>query len=554
MKHIRNFRILALFLILGISAFIWSCQKSDLDLTNINTDIVLNIPVAAPLIYGNLSLEDLLNEFDGDSMVGRYEDSLLYVMFSESLDEVLASEAMEDISAQGFIEEYIEADISLNAEWIASNVGDTVNFHKEKSEEWSFENGERIDSVHIKSLNLVIDVTSSFKHKGILDITSENFTIDGEIFSHEVMISDVSGNFSYTTTIPLDDHWMYLDNSDPLITKIPLNYDLRLINSGNPVLAGENCHIEMTFSDLEFYSAFGYLGEYELNNLESQTIEFDVFDNESIEGEIYLEDPQFILTIDNSMGVPIGVDLSSLSAYSASKGTTINFNLDENPYTIEAPGMDSIGYSKQTKITISNDNSNISEILGSFPSSIEYQVSASTNPDGDLGDNFVTDSSALKASFEAIIPMYLRASGFSLEDTLEFDFQDMFGEESDYIESLELILDVTNSLPMNVDIQLFFVDMDYVVLDSMFTDDEFLIAPSLNSDDEVENPEVYSKSVVIDADKIDRISDAMNILIRAEISTAEATENKSVKFYSYYDIAFKLKMIGDFKVDSDDLE
>ncbi len=554
MKKKINLRNLAIILAITGTGLLFSCQKNDLALNNISEEITLKPKFAGPLLYGSLSLDDVIDLVNEDSIVYRYEDSLLYVLFSDTLEGFSIQDQVIDIPDQVFIEEYIEAEIAVNPQWIASNVGDTVLFEKVKEEEWTFDNNERLDSLQIKSLNLIIDVTSSFEHTGILDITSENFTIDGEPFSHQVLISDVSGSFTSTETINLDGHWMYLDNTTPGLTKIPLLYNLKLINSGNPVMAGDECKITMTFENLDFYSVFGYVGDYTLDP-QGGKLSLPIGDDFDFEGEIYFENPQFNLFIASSVGVPIEFDLVNMSAYSSLKDDSITFVLDENPYIIEAQTLDSVGYFKTTPISINNSNSNISDIIALLPDEISYSVAGRTNPAGLTSNNFVTDSSEISVMFEALVPLYFSAQGITLERTDTLNLVQEIGEENlDLLKSLNMSLDITNRLPMNVDVQVYFDDKDNILLDSLFVDEAFLISPALNAKDEVENPITYTKTIELDADKVDGIRDTKFIRIRAQISTPAASDGKSVKFFSYYDLGFKLIMDGELEVKLNELD
>jgi hypothetical protein len=554
MKNKINLRNLAFILAISGIGLIFSCQKNDLALNNISEEILLNPKFSGPLIFGKLSLDDVIELVNEDSIVYRYEDSLLYVLFSDTLEGFSVEDEVIDIPDQVFIEEYIEAEITINPLWIASNKDDTVLFQKMKEEEWTFDNNERLDSLQIKSLNLVIDVTSSFEHTGILDISTENLTIDGEPFSHQVVISEVSGNFSSTETINLDGHWMYLDNSTPGVTKIPLTYDLQLINSGNPVTAGDECRITMSFENLDFYSVFGYVGDYEIDP-QGGVLSIPLDGDFDFEGEIYFENPQFNLSIASSVGVPVEFDLVNLSAYSSLKDDSITFVLDENPYIIEAQGLDSVGYFKTTNISINNSNSNISDIIALLPDEISYSVAGRTNPAGMTTNNFITDSSEINATFEAVVPLYFSADGITLERTESLNLVEEIGEEElDLLKSLNMSLEIENRLPMDVNVQLYFDDQDSILLDSMFTDEAFLISPTLNAQDEVENPIVYTKTIELDAEKVERIKDTRYIRIRATISTPAASDGRTVKFFSYYDLGFKLIMDGELEVKPNELD
>ena len=550
-KHsTRNYITAGIFTAL---LFLYSCFPDNYDFNKISNDFELTPGIATPLAYGTLTIEDLLNKIDSGSYVKQFDDSLLYLTYYEDLMSYPASDIV-DIPDQDFAEIYISSDINI-PEWLISAMGDTVKFSKEKNGEFVFTHNERIDSINIKTATLNIDVTSTFKQTGILTIHSDNILIDGEPFREVVQISDASGNFSYTSHIPIDGSQIYLDNNNPDTTFLPLKFDLQLINSGNPVLASESCDINMTLSNISFKSVYGYLGDYDIL-VNSGEVQIDLFGDSLRGGSLMFADPRFNLDVDNSYGVPMQIELSNVSAYSKTNdvSTPIVFN-GVNPFTIDAPDLSQVGDTVNTHIEINKDNCNIVDAMATQPNKFTYSVHAITNPGGYSGNqNFVTDSSDLKVGFEVVLPIWINAQGFSLEDTLDFDFEDQFGSDVDIIRYLRLTLDATNGIPMRVNMQMYFADSAYQVIDSLFHDDDLLLAGALlNSEDKVSEPVANSKAIEFTAERINAIKPSKYVMMRANINTKDALSGKYVKFYSYYTVGFKLKLKADLTLNSSTL-
>jgi hypothetical protein len=181
-----------------------------------------------------------------------------------------------------------------------------------------------------------------------------------------------------------------------------------------------------------------------------------------------------------------------------------------------------------------------------------YTVSASTNPEGTSRTNFVTDSSDLSVDFELVLPIWIKASGFSMEETQPFNFEDQIGGSADFVDYLRFTLDATNGLPLDVNMQVFFLDDNMNILDSLYEDDSFLLPASLDANDKVDQRTEQSKITEFTEEKIEAIKSTKNLLIRASGTTAEEENDKYVKFYSYYTVDFKLKMKADLTVNSRD--
>jgi hypothetical protein len=432
--------------------------------------------------------------------------------------------------------------------------GATIEFTKEKNGEFVFDNNERIDSIHVRTATLSIHVTSSFKHTGVLNITCDNILFNGEPFSEQIAISDLSGNFDQTVNISLDGHKVYLDNSTPGVTYLPLEFELELTNSGNPILTTESCDISMQFKNISFSSVYGYMGDYELLQT-SGSLRVDIFNDDLMGGSILFADPRFRLYASNSYGVPVQITLSDVSTYSVIEDVTTNIVFNGvNPFLIQAPDFEQIGDTVNTIFDINKTNCNIDAALQTSPRDFNYKVRAITNPSGPgAGDNFVTDSSELKLDIEVVLPLELNAGGFALEDTLEFNFEEELGDVADLLEYLRITLEATNGLPLNVDMQMIFANQSYAPLDSLFTNDNFLISANLGANGRVTEPNTKSKSAEFTKTKIDAIRGTKYLLIRATANTKDWDQNKYVKFYSDYLVGFKIKMKAELNVNSKEL-
>ncbi len=532
--------------------FLFSCMPDHYDLNRFSTEIELTPGIATPLAYGTLSIEDILDHADSNSYVKHFDDDLLYLTYYKELMSYPASEIV-DIPDQDFIEIFISPDINIPA-WLISAMGDTVNFTKVKNAEFVFTHNERLDSVNVKTATLNINVTSSFKQTGILTIHSDHLLIGGKPFRKVVQISDPSGNFSYNADVPIDGSSLYLDNSNPDTTFLPLVFDLQLINSGNPVLTSESCDINLSLSNISFNSVFGYIGDYDVL-VQSGEVDIDLFGDSLMGGKLLFADPRFNLDVDNSYGIPMQIELSNVSAYSAENDITtdIVFN-GVNPFTINAPDIFHIGDTVNTQIAVSKENCNIADAMETQPKSFTYSVRAITNPDGSEGSvNFVTDSSDLKVGFEVVLPIWINAEGFSLEDTLDFDLEKEIGEDADIINYLRLTLDAKNGIPLRVNLQVYFADGNYQVIDSLFHDDDlFLAGALLDGNDKVLQSVENAKAIEFTHERVEAIKPTKYLMVRASVNTKDASAGKYVKFYSYYTIDFKLKLKANVTINSRD--
>jgi hypothetical protein len=547
--------ILFLFLL-----FITSCVPDEFT-REYNTDILWTPTINGPVAFGTLNLGDMLDEMldsAGLDLPVEIEDdstNLYYVTYSDHVSSIRADEWIK-IPDQYFPEVYFyRSPVDIPALDLGIT-GDTIKKTKIEDFEFVFKHNERIDSIFLAEGNLHIYTSSTLRHTGYLVIHSEEIKIEDEFYCDTVFISDPSGSFQDHAIRSLNNSALRLDNqSNPDTTFLEIKFDFYLVHSGNDIKAGEEINVDMVFTDLDFQSAFGYFGDYDTVLIENEQLEFEIFEGE-FSGNVYFGDPRFNLDIVNSFGLAIGIDLFGLYGYSEKTGqsTDIVFEPGVNPFVINAPTMTNVGESVITELSINNQNSNIDTVTNTTLSYISYNVRALTNPGGSgVQENFILDSSAVSVDFEMVLPMDLRAEDFSLEDTVEFDLYDLLKADSSYtsddsttllvteVKSLEIRMETENGMPVEINMQVFLVDSNYNVIDSLFTEETKNVLPSGITD---ENGKVIYPSqneIFIDfsSDRIDQLRDIRHALVNGTFETTDEGQ-KMVKFYSYYEISFKL--------------
>jgi len=538
-------RLILLFFV----AVITSCVPDEFT-GKYNFDVLWEPVYNGPVAFGNFTLKDILDEMldtselDLDVEIDEDSTNLYYVAYSDHIKSIRASEWI-DIPDQNFPDVYFyrpEIDIPADSLGIT---GATIYRKKVEKFDFATQHNERIDSIFLTSGNLNTNTFSTLHHTGWLIIHSDQIKIGDEFYRDSISISDASGSFSDSKVTPLNGSVLRLDNqSDPDTTFLEIIFELYLIHSGNDIMAGEEVNVDMTFTDLIFQSAYGSFGDYDTLLIDNEQFEFEMFEYE-FEGNVYFGDPRINLLIDNSFGLPLGINLFGLSAYSQKTGieTDITFEPGVNPFIINAPDLSQLGQSVITEISVNKTNSNIDEVTNTTLSYIDYSARAITNPGGSATqDNFVLDSSRASVDFEVVLPMDLRAEDFEVEDTIDFDLSDIPDENDDFeIKSFQIRMETTNGMPVEINMQAVLVDTFYNVLDSLFTEETKNILPSALVD---ENGKVLAPSqneVLIDfpPNRLDLIRDTRHAMVSGTFETTDEGQ-KMVKFYSYYVINFKL--------------
>ncbi len=552
MNYLRRSGIYKILIALLIIFSFYQCMHDEFELDQLSDEMEINMGLLTPLAYGTLSLNDIISQFDSTSYINTDEEGLLYITYEDSLLSFIAEDLLE-VPDQDFFEYFIESDYDFPAyiDW-----GDSVVINREELFAFSFSNNEKLDSIILETGNMNLNINSSFEHTGKVILTSQ-FIRDsqGKPFSDTIIISDPSGSFSASEVISLDNHVIELqDTTASDTTYLPFNFELILYNSGAGITAGDEVEITATFTDLGFSAIFGYIGNYELI---TETGEIDLGFFESLtDGYIEFENPQLNFAISNSYGLPAEVDISRFTGFNNS-GDSINLNFDPgvNPFRYAYPELEEYNQIKDTVISINGHNSTLSEFLAFLPTHLEYNLDATSNPDGPNGSyNFVTKDSRIDVDFEFILPLWFKANNFALQDTIDLDFGNI-SEDAEMIEKLNVVLQVSNGLPVNIDFQVIFMDDLYNHVDTLFDENNqpIIMAGKLDSEHKVEFPTRNISEIKYLKEDIDKLETVKFAIISATLKTAKFDDDITVKFYNYYNVAFNLSLDVDATINTNDL-
>ena len=521
--------------------FVQSCVKDNFKLDKL-TKTEWNPNLAAPLIYTSLTFNDLLAKAKKDSLIHIGTDNFITLIFEKEFLSLKASDVVI------FPNQTFSSDYSLSAmDSIALSilpVGNTYTVTGNDTLNFSPGNGMLIDSIEFKSGNWNVDLSSNFKHDIQLKIDIPKTKLNGVSFSKTIALN-------YTNSIPVTANANYdlsgylIDMSSGGGNKLEVYYTILVTNSGAPTSTSEKITINSTFSTLAFKSIFGYLGQQSLS-FGKDTLSLDLFKSSIGTGSFMLADPKIKVIINNSYGFPINASLSQFDAYNASSGT-IPITGVPNPLPIQSPTMSQIGQSLTDSFSLNNANSNIVTILNSRPSYIIYDVASQSNPAGNVGKNFVLDTSKFKLNMEFELPLYGSASNFVIQDTVNFKI-----DKIDQVESLLLRAFITNGFPIDLGVQVYFTDSLYNIKDSLVSPYQVIMPSAIvdGSTGKVTSSTSKTTDFAFSKTKMNNLTNVTKALFVARIATYNdgSVPPINVKFYSNYRLDIKLGVQAQLKV------
>ena len=527
------------------------CMRDEFEFDKLSTEVEINAGLLMPLAYGSLSFDNIISEFDNSGLLSEDADGLLYLTYADSLISFVANDIL-NIPEQDFFQFFIQTDFGFGGGWTTVSVDSTQNFP------FTFANKEELDSMIVNDGDIIFEISSEFQHTGQIIMTFPNITRDGNPLVKTVPIDDPSGNFSASIVEPIDGYTIHLNDSvgsDSLFLPVDFYVEINKTGANPDPLPTDSINIVAKISTLAFDAVFGYIGDYELLS-ETGELNLGFFDS-PMEGYIEFAEPIINLNIQNSYGVPAAIILKNFKGYNNDGDSAdLTFGSEDTiafrhayPKLIDYENSDII---KDTTVSINKDNSNLPEFLASMPSSLKYNMSAKSNPDGKGPWNFVTDASEINVAFEFILPLYFKADDFALTDTIDFEIF----EDADFIEKITVMLEVTNGLPIDIDFQIAFMDSLYNPIDSLFDSGYQPVIPSatLNDDESVKDPSIKTSLIEFTGADIIKMKNVKYGLLRAGLKTPDDDGGNliPVKFYSNYTVDFNLSVSVDVKANSND--
>jgi hypothetical protein len=492
-----------------------------------------NPEFAVPLIHSHLSINDITGMTDtGMFTVNNHQISLVYKTNIYSLS---GYEFFTPVNQSAFQTLQMFPQDSVN---LYQN--DSVTQSISVPMPFTFPNNEQIDSLTFRKGSLRISLTSNIPHDAVLNVSIPSATLNGQSFSQDIPVNASYNQPEFGQGIfDMSGYHMKTTNGG-MPNMLNISYSIKFRNSGttSPAL-GKNFDITTAFDSITPASMFGFLGQREFN-MPSDSAEISIFNNFQ-GGSMFFDDPKMTISLYNSFGMPIDAQIGTLSAIQ-SNGTVTPVTGPYPPQLIDYPIV--FGQAATNSFTFDKTNSNIQQIFNSSPHYFVYNIAAGTNSPLPVY-NFMGDSSNFRADLKLEFPLKGYTTGFAIQDTVDFGIGNI-----DMLKSATFKLNISNGFPMHVHSQLYFVDDNNVVLDSMFavSQDRILESAAIDANGRVTIPTVRSDEETFDEIRLPHIFNAKKIIIRGVIDTKDAPTT-SVELFDDYKLDFKIGVKTKLKID-----
>ncbi|MFP4619982.1 MAG: hypothetical protein ACLFM7_01615 [Bacteroidales bacterium] len=397
----------------------------------------------------------------------------------------------------------------------------------------------RLDTIKLSGGGMELTIENNTNLSAYLEINllQSRYT-NGDNVSLEQQLSAQSVNHG---ELDLTDSETILNGTDSLhfgyTIKLDDNEDFVEYHATDEVSFSYNLFLDS--DDLEYVS--GYFGEDTLG-FDENLIETEIGILDNLSGDFTLTDPKLKLFYTNTIGIPFTAN-PDLIAESGAEQQNLNEGDSDGLIDFKYPARP---YNTITDtITIDKNTSDIDKFISLPPQNIRLGGEGYINLDTDPAStqNFITSENRVNVGMEMDLPLELKTTGLTYQDTVGFDM------DVDFEETVNLYGIFNNQFPFSIDIKLICRDSttnrDLLTLEPLDEEGQavsMLEAPEVNENGRVNAPQKNLVYFKVTGDEIALLNETNQLALEATVKTSQTNEGDfiGVKFYTDYTLDFRL--------------
>jgi len=287
--------------------------------------------------------------------------------------------------------------------------------------------------------------------------------------------------------------------------------------------------------------AKGYLGT-SAYTVGPQSAPFSLFSNLNI-NKLTIPKLKVTLQISNGVGAMAVGKLVSISAFNSKTNQTLPLICSQYiNKSINIPAAADTLTPAVINLALDETNSNINKLLEILPDQFLYQMAFTIDPNTTVAttkyQDFIYYGSAINANLDLELPLQFGVQGLVLEDTLAVDFGNTI--DLSRIETGTLHLITSNDYPLEAKVQLYLIDKNNNVTDSLINTPANLITAG-NGDPVKPIPGKGMINVNLAQYQMQKLISDKRLILKTTLQTANA---QVVKLYSTSQI--KANLSADF--------
>lgn len=458
-----------LFYMLSSLLLLSACFKKEdqeLEIENYNADW------AAQVINSEFNISDLLDRsdtnnlniiIDGDDIILAYSESVnadLTEIFYTLQDQTISGDYTQPTTVppsgqNGQAFPPVDLDLSTTLPNPPLDINGAVV------------NDAQLKEILVDQGEFELSIRNTYQHTLMVELTIPSIHLNGQVLKF-ANISVPPGN----TVARVQNIANYVvdlkDNTTGVLNSIAVTAKVTGVLDGTrPLVMGDQVIFSLKMKDVSYQHVVGKLGTFTIP-LEKGDNNISLFDDIEGDGEFHIETFNFKSTIVTDWGVPLEMSIANLNFFNSNENTTTGV-IDgiDNLVSIDAlSNVNLVGVEDVvTNTTFTSDQyPDLKKVVGIQPNSFSYDLSFITNPNNNPSENlFLSKESKLETTLEGQFYLHGYLRNFKRNDTLtDIDLSD---EETSIVEKAAIRFIVENGMPLELAIDLLFLDENDVVID-----------------------------------------------------------------------------------------
>lgn len=486
---------------------------------------------ALPLATGQLGLEDLLSPEDSATLSVR-EDGVFYFEYQEQFESQDLGELIDipDVEENYYIQLPVPLVVPPNTSLDLPELSGTILLPSESEFHTLKYKAGQLQYTLRNTMDIPVSVKMVFP-----TITREDQSLEAsaevasDLFLQNLSLKDFTadltkGNRGYNT-IPFEIHFSAVNSTDQPIR----------------LAAGDRVSASFSLTDQEFSYIDGEFGDLTID-IPEIVLDIGPFD-EMLKYNLELAEMDLILGIRNQYGVPINLYLPEFHAVNGEGQILAIQTSPEPPVILEA--AEEPGDEKITQLEVVNDD----QLIQHDPEQIRVKAVARINERQGSGVNFLTDDANLVFDLAAEIPLIGSFRDVEIRDTLDADLRNSFEELN--IKRMELKTELVNEFPFGGDFQIYLLNENQQVIDSLLLPGQTDIITSSKVDQEgsLQDPGRFNENISISQEKFSALQQTTQIIIVARLNSVveEDDSRPAVRFKSQYRLYVELAALAEIE-------
>lgn len=496
--------------------FLFSCNKERKPLS-------WNIDLVAPLIYGELSIKDLLK----DSLLTSNPDNSIQLSFSTNIYNLNFDSLIKipDTTLNSFYNIPYSAGVTFNPGQTFVSEPENISLKVDDVE---------LTKVGIKGGKINYSLNSNIPAVIIYEYTISNaFDKQGNPFIKELTLpaatngnSSISGSFDlsgFSINLTGVNANEYNTLSTFINIKLSDNHPTSLLLTNQ-----DSVKIENQISDLTVQYAEGYFGNQHVSQNNSNDIKQM---NNIIAGAVDIEQVAVSLTILNGIGADAAFTIQHLDSKSDNATIPLTHQIigDENFINRATNNSGNISTTEFSSI-FNSSNSNIEAWLENLPDSVLYGLDFELNPIGNVSGHhdFIDIDAPFEVNMNVDMPLSFLANNLTLIDTLSFN-----PENIEQIISGKLKINIDNGFPLQADLS----------LKNMVSSEELFSQKPINSalidnNGKVNQSVESTHEITLSAESLNLLRTDNFLILKVKFNSPPSSNLISI--YDYYKLKFNV--------------